>query len=177
MILKISHRDHKKSVMEKNNGGLRAEIERLRRELEEMEEAKDLEIEAVTKAHAHQRNVQERSHVEELEKLRKEYEGMLRMKTQEFEEKLRRNDLKHKQTHVILLSQLEKTKARLRQVLEEKGNDRDDDPRRRLSYTSPEPSSTSVSTSRHKELSMESKAAFWTSRRDASVREEERRRK
>eukprot|EP00938_MAST-03A_sp_MAST-3A-sp1_P006057 g6057.t1 len=163
--------------MEKNKG-LRAEIERLRHELEEMEEAKDLEIEAVTKAHAHQRNVQERSHVEESEKLRKEYEEILRMKTQEFEEKLRRNDLKHKQTHVILLSQLEKTKARLRQVLEEeKGNDREDHRRRRLSYTSPEPSTASVSTSRHKELSMESKAAFWTSRRDASVREEERRRK
>ena len=159
--------------MEKNKG-LRAEIERLRRELEEMEEAKDLEIEAVTKAHAHQRNVQERSHVEESEKLRKEYEEILRMKTQEFEEKLRRNDLKHKQTHVILLSQLEKTKARLRQVLED---DHEDHRRRRLSYTSPEPSTASVSTSRHKELSMESKAAFWTSRRDASVREEERRRK
>ena len=144
---------------------LRVEIARLRREFEDLEEAKDLEIEAVTKAHAHQRNVQERKHVEEMEKLKAEHEEILRLRTQEFEEKLKQNNFKHKQTHVILLSHLEKTKARLREVVEEEDQK---NPRRRLSYTSNESSNY-----REKELSLESKAAFWTSRRDASKREEE----
>ena len=156
-----------------SNKRLKVELDRVRREMREMEESMDLDMKAVTRAHAHQRNEYERKHVEAMEKQRKEFEEVLRMKQLEFEEKLRHNDFKHKQTHVILLSQLEKTKARLREVLDGKKDPQDrSSPQRRLTFVS---ESSSPCTD-YKKLNLESKADFWASRRDASMREEERRR-